>query len=207
MNKRSFFTTASTLLVIAGVAVGAYSISQIKEMNAYSGSTALSKQVLPELAPSALHSETRINPQEIYNQVSISRGSYLGKITIPALKQTLPIYQGTEDSQLKMGIGHYEKSVLPGVADNSVLSGHRDSVFSQLGKLKLGELITVETVAGNFTYKISRFRIVGADDRTVIVPTKTAVLTLTTCYPFRYIGSAPKRFIVSADLVPPAPIV
>ena len=207
MNKRSFFTTASTLLVIAGVAVGAYSISQIKEMNAYSGSTALSKQVLPELAPSALHSETRINPQEIYNQVSISRGSYLGKITIPALKQTLPIYQGTEDSQLKMGIGHYEKSVLPGVADNSVLSGHRDSDFSQLGKLKLGELITVETVAGNFTYKISRFRIVGADDRTVIVPTKTAVLTLTTCYPFRYIGSAPKRFIVSADLVPPAPIV
>ena len=205
MNKRSLFTTASTLLVIAGVVVGAYSITQIKQMNAYSGSTALSKQVLPELAPSALHSETRINPQEIYNQVSISRGSYLGKITIPALKQTLPIYQGTEDSQLKMGIGHYEKSVLPGVADNSVLSGHRDSVFSQLGKLKVGDLITVETVAGNFTYKISRFRIVGADDRTVIVPTKTAVLTLTTCYPFHYIGSAPKRFIVSADLVPSSP--
>ena len=207
MNKRSLFTTASTLLVIAGVVVGAYSITQIKEMNANSGSTALAKQVLPELAPSALHSETRTNPQEIYNQVSISRGSYLGKITIPALKQTLPIYQGTEDSQLKMGIGHYEKSVLPGVADNSVLSGHRDSVFSQLGKLKLGDLITVETVAGNFTYKISRFRIVGADDRTVIVPTKTAVLTLTTCYPFHYIGSAPKRFIVSADLVPPTPTV
>ena len=207
MKKRSFFTTASTLLVIVGVAVGAYSITQIKEMNAYSGSTALSKQVLLELAPSALHSNTRINPQEVYNQVSISRGSYLGKITIPALKQTLPIYQGTEDAQLKMGIGHYEKSVLPGVADNSVLSGHRDSVFSQLGKLKVGELLTVETVAGKFTYKISEFRIVGANDRTVIVPTKTAVLTLTTCYPFHYIGSAPKRFIVSADLVVPAPTI
>ena len=207
MKKRSFFTTASTLFVIAGVAVGAYSITQIREMNAYSGSTALSQQVLPELAPSALKSDERINPQEIYNQVPISRGSYLGKITIPALKQTLPIYQGTEDAQLKMGIGHYEKSVLPGVTDNSVLSGHRDSVFSQLGKLKVGELVTVETVAGKFTYKISGFRIVGANDRTVIVPTKTAVLTLTTCYPFRFIGNAPKRFIVSADLIVPTPAV
>jgi sortase A len=205
MNRRSFFTTASTLLIIAGVAVGGYSVIQIKAMNAYSGSQVLSKLRLPELAPSALHSNSGINPQEIYNQVSVRRGDYIGKITIPSLKQTLPIYQGTEDAQLKKGIGHYERSVFPGVGDNSVLSGHRDSVFSQLGKLKVGEFVTVETVAGKFTYKISGFRIVGANDRTVIVPTKTAVLTLTTCYPFHYIGSAPKRFIVSADLVPPTP--
>lgn len=207
MNKRSFITTASTLFIIAGVAVGGYSIAQIKEMTAYSGSTAIAKQVLPELAPSSLHSDVRINPQEIYNQVGVRRGDFLGKISIPALKQTLPIYQGTEDKELKKGIGHYEGSVLPGVKDNSVLSGHRDSVFSQLGKLKVGELLNVETVAGKFTYKISGFRIVGADDRTVIVPTKTAVLTLTTCYPFHYIGAAPKRFIVSADLISPPPAV
>ncbi len=205
MNKRSLLTTMSTLLVIGGVAVGGYAIAQIKEMNAYSGSTALTKQVLPELASSSLSTDTKINPQEIYNQVSIGRGDYIGKITIPDLKETLPIYQGTETAQLKMGIGHFEKSVLPGVSDNSVLSGHRDSVFSQLGKLKIGEFVIVETVAGKFTYKISGFRIVGANDRTVIVPTKTAVLTLTTCYPFHYIGSAPKRFIVSADLVLPSP--
>jgi sortase A len=92
-------------------------------------------------------------------------------------------------------------SVLPGQVDNSVLAGHRDSVFSQLGKLKLGDLIMVDTSAGNFTYKVSRFRIVGENDRTVIVPTKTAVLTLSTCYPFFYIGNAPKRFIVSANLL------
>lgn len=205
MNKRSLLTTISTLLVIGGVVVGGYSVVQIREMNAYSGSQAQVTQVLPELVPSSLHSNVVINPQEIYNQVGIKRGDYLGKITIPALKETLPIYQGTENAQLKMGIGHYERSVLPGVADNSVLSGHRDSVFSHLGKLKIGEFVTVETVAGKFTYKISKFRIVGANDRTVIVPTKTAVLTLTTCYPFYYIGNAPKRFIVSADLVSQSP--
>ncbi len=205
MKKRSLLTTVSTLLVVGGVVVGGYAINQIEEMNAYSGSPALSKQVLPELAPSSLKLDASVKPQDIYNQVNVHRGDYIGKITIPDLKQTLPIYQGTETAQLKMGIGHYEKSVLPGVADNSVLSGHRDSVFSQLGKLKVGEFVTVETVAGKFTYKISGFRIVGANDRTVIVPTKTAVLTLTTCYPFHYIGNAPKRFIVSADLVPQSP--
>lgn len=205
MKKRSLLTSVSTLLVVGGVVVGGYAINQIKEMNAYSGSPALSKQLLPELAPSSLKNDASIKPQDVYNQVNVHRGDYIGKITIPDLKQTLPIYQGTENAQLKMGIGHYEKSVLPGVADNSVLSGHRDSVFSQLGKLKVGQFLTVETVAGKFTYKISGFRIVGANDRTVIVPTKTAVLTLTTCYPFHYIGNAPKRFIVSADLVPQSP--
>ncbi len=202
MKKRPFLTTISTVLVIAGVAMGGYAVTQIKGMNASSGS-----HVLPELAPSALNSSLHLSPQDIYNSANIKRGDYIGKITIPDLKQTLPIYEGTENSQLKMGIGHYEKSVLPGVADNSVLSGHRDSVFSQLGKLKVGELLLVDTVAGKFTYKISNFRIVGADDRTVIVPTSSAVLTLTTCYPFRYIGNAPKRFIVSANLVPQAPTV
>lgn len=205
MKKRSFLTTVSTLLVVGGVVVGGYAINQIKEMNANSGRAALSKQVLPELAQSSLKVDASVKPQDIYNQVNVHRGDYIGKITIPDLKQTLPIYQGTETAQLKMGIGHYEKSVLPGVADNSVLSGHRDSVFSQLGKLKVGQFVTVETVAGKFTYKISGFRIVGANDRTVIVPRKTAVLTLTTCYPFRYIGNAPKRFIVSADIVPQSP--
>ena len=200
MRKHPLLTIASAIFVIAGVAVGGYAVVQIKEMNAYSGS-----QVLPELAPSSLISSAHLSPQDIYNSTNIKRGDYLGKITIPALKQTLPIYEGTEDSQLKMGIGHYEKSVLPGVADNSVLAGHRDSVFSQLGNLKIGDLLLVDTRAGKFTYKISGFRIVMADDRTVIVPTKTAVLTLSTCYPFRYIGNAPKRFIVSANLIPETP--
>lgn len=161
-------------------------------MNAISGS-----QVLPEIA---FHSSTS-STHQVLVPATPARGDYLGTISIPALKKTLPIYQGTETSQLEKGVGHFEGSVLPGATDNSVLAGHRDSVFSQLGKLKLGDLLIVNTTAGNYTYKIARFRIVKADDRTVIVPTKTAVLTLSTCYPFFYFGNAPKRFIVSADLI------
>ena len=198
MSKHRILTATSALLVIAGVAIGGYAALQIKEMHANSGS-----QVLPELA----HFSTPMSPTALYQSIKIKRGDYLGSITIPALKSTMPIYEGTEDAQLKMGVGHFEGSVLPGVTDNSVLAGHRDSVFSHLGKLHLGDLLIVKTAAGNFTYKIFAFRIVEADDRTVIVPTPTAVLTLSTCYPFRYIGNAPKRYIVSANLLPAPPTI
>jgi sortase A len=128
-------------------------------------------------------------------------GDYLGTISIPAIKSVNPIYEGTGVSELKKGVGHFVGSVLPGVIDNSVLAGHRDSVFAKLTKLKIGDLIVISDLTGKFTYKVSKFRIVMANDRTVIVPTKTAVLTLTTCYPFDFSGSAPQRFIVSADLI------
>lgn len=128
-------------------------------------------------------------------------GDVIGTISLPSLNQKLPIIEGTDDRELKRGVGHYVGSVLPGIRDNSVLAGHRDSVFSNLGKLSLGDPIIVRTAAGQFTYKVKKFRIVMADDRTVIVPTPSAVLTLSTCYPFRFIGNAPKRYIVSADLV------
>ena len=131
----------------------------------------------------------------------LARGDLIGTLTIAALQATLPIYEGTDDNSLTKGVGHFLGSVMPGVQDNSVLSGHRDSVFQHLGALKLGELLVVNTASGTFKYKINKFRIVDANDRTVIVPTSTAVLTLTTCYPFIFFGNAPQRFIVSAQMI------
>ena len=134
-------------------------------------------------------------------KVNPIEGDNIGTITMPTLKQKLPIIQGTGDKELKKGVGHYVQSVLPGESDNCVLSGHRDTVFSEIGKLKIGDPLIVQTVAGIFTYEVSGTRIVKEDDRTVIVPTLSAVLTLTTCYPFNFIGDAPDRYIVSANLV------
>jgi sortase A len=133
---------------------------------------------------------------------SPSQGDLLGRLSIPALKKSWPIIEGTRTSDLKKGVGHYVKSVLPGDKDNCVLSAHRDTFFASLGDVKKGDRLTVETARGSFNYEVTRTRIVGKNDRTVIVPTGHGVLTLTTCYPFDYVGSAPKRYIVSADLVP-----
>jgi sortase A len=127
-------------------------------------------------------------------------GARIGTITLPTLKLSWPIYQGTTDSELAKGVGHYAKSVLPGQNDNSVLSGHRTTVFNKLGQLKRGQLILVKTSAGTFTYKVRAFRVVLKTDRTVIVPTTHAVLTLTTCYPFNNFGATTHAFVVSADL-------
>jgi sortase A len=128
-------------------------------------------------------------------------GDEIGSLSIPALNQNWPIIEGTEEEELAKGVGHFSDSVLPGVYDNCVLSGHRDTVFSEIGKLKIEDKLIVETSAGVFTYKISNIRIVDKDDRTVIVPTTHAVLTITTCYPFNFLGSAPKRYILVANLV------
>ena len=140
-------------------------------------------------------------PQPVVYSAHPKKGDRLGSLSIPALQQKLPIIEGTDAGQLKQGVGHFAGSVLPGANDNCVLSGHRDTVFTGLGKLKVGDRFIVETAAGIFTYQIKRIRIVHKDDQTVIVPTDHAVLTVTTCYPFHYVGSAPDRYILSADLV------
>lgn len=190
--KIRIIRTISVFLVLMGIGSGAFATVQIREMNA-----GFNVKYLPE--PAHFYS-SKTSPKKV-----VVQGDLIGTLTIAALQATLPIYQGTDDNSLKRGVGHFIGSVMPGVQDNSVLSGHRDSVFEHIGSLKLGDLLVVNTASGTFTYKIVKFRIVEANDRTVIVPTPTAVLTLTTCYPFIFFGSAPKRFIVSADMVANVP--
>jgi sortase A len=152
---------------------------------------------LPVLA--AIDSKTAIStssPQRIFHY-----SQYIGSLSIPRLKKSLPVYQGTDDATLRKGAGHYINSVMPGVKDNSVIAGHRDSVFKDFGKLKRGDLLYVTIGEKIHKYKIKSFRIVDKEDRTVIVPTEKATLTLSTCYPFNYLGSAPDRFIVTALLL------
>ncbi len=143
-----------------------------------------------------LISETK---SELYT-VRPEIGEEVGELYIPKLKATIPIYEGTNEDELEKGVGHFSDSVLPGEKDNSILSGHRDTVFRELGKVGKGDVLIVRTSAGEFKYKINKVRIVEKDDLTVIVPKPTATLTVSTCYPFDYIGAAPKRYILVAHL-------
>lgn len=165
----------------------------------YSGP--LSSFVTAEATGTALTADA--TPPEGSDLEDPAEGDTIGSLSIPALSQTLPIIEGTTDSDLKRGVGHFEQSVMPGENDNCMLSGHRETVFARLGELKIGDRFVVETAAGTHTYGISGIRIVDKDDRTVIVPTDHAVLTVSTCYPFDYVGTAPDRYVLSADLVAP----
>jgi sortase A len=118
-------------------------------------------------------------------------GDIFGTLTIPRLKRSFPLVQGTGDEELKRGVGHMVRTVMPGEIGNCVISGHRDTVFTGLGKVEKGDRLIVETAAGEFTYEVSRIRIVDKEDRTVVVPTEGPVLTV----------SAPDRYVLVADLV------
>jgi sortase A len=188
--RLQFFRRGGSLLALTlGIAISLFSLQGINESSAGS-------QFIPALDAIDKSSTSLINPAAI----KVAKGDFIGTLAIPRINKVISIYEGTEESQLKKGAGHYIKSVLPGAMDNSVIAGHRDSVFSKFGSLKVGDPITVTTSYGKFVYIIDSFRIVKADDRTVIVPTKEATLTLSTCYPFRFVGNAPKRFIVTALL-------
>ncbi|TWT03733.1 class D sortase [Planomicrobium sp. CPCC 101079] len=144
---------------------------------------------------------TESEKKEVVYLEQPEQGENIGELIIPKLDATLPIIHGTDEEELEKGVGHFAESVLPGMEDNSVLSGHRDTVFRRLGEVGKGDLLIVETVAGKFTYKVRQVRIVDEDDRTVIVPKPKATLTVSTCYPFDFVGYAPERYILVADLV------
>ncbi len=128
-------------------------------------------------------------------------GDKIGTITLKTLKESWAIYEGTTEAQLSKGVGHYVGSVLPGMDDRSVLSGHRTTVFNRLGELEIGDEIYVKTAAGVFTYKVRSFWVVQRSNTQVIKPSWTGVLTLTTCYPFNSLVRTNRAFVVTADLV------
>ncbi|WP_071461320.1 class D sortase [Bacillus massilinigeriensis] len=183
--------------MIAGAALIYPNVSRL--LPASGASKAETKAPVNERAketPAPVKKET----EKVLYSTRPAEGEMMGELSIPKINATLPIYHGTDEDELEKGVGHYAGSVLPGEKDNSVLSGHRDTVFRKLGEVGKGDLLVVKTNAGEFTYKVRKVRIVDADDRTVIVPKPRATLTVTTCYPFSYIGDAPERYILVADL-------
>ena len=157
-------------------------------------------EVLQGSTPPLQEAEEPDTPVVLY-PVAPVEGEHLGTISLPSLDLHWPIFEGTSEEQLARGVGHFSESVLPGIRDNSVLSSHRTTVFRKLGDLVEGDLIVVETSAGIFTYEVRDFRVVDKTAKDVIVPTETAVLTLTTCFPFYSPIPTTQAFIVTADLV------
>lgn len=202
-GKRSLVTVLSLGFMILGIGViswAMFSISSYSIPNTFA--TEVSKLTEDSTAPvEAVPSPVLSVPAKTLYPIYPSDGVNIGSLTIPTLKLKLPIIQGTGVEELKKGVGHFAQSVLPGEEDNCVLSGHRETVFRQLGNMERGDLLIVETSAGTFTYEVNGTRIVDKDDKSVIVPTDQAVLTMTTCYPFDTPGYFPDRYIVSAALV------
>ena len=134
------------------------------------------------------------------NAPTAPAGTLLGRLEAPAVHLSTSVLEGSDDATLSRGAGHIEDTPLPGETGNIGIAGHRDTVFRPLRNIKVGDALTLTTADRAYRYRISKTLIVGPDDVYVLDPTPQPTLTLVTCYPFEFIGHAPKRFIVQATL-------
>ena len=129
--------------------------------------------------------------------VTVRSGGLVGMLDVPRLKLTTPVIEGDDDSTLKRAVGHLPDTALPWENGNAAIAGHRDGLFRPLKDIKVGDEIRFRTSRDEYRYRVTGTTIVKPDDVSVL-EADAAALTLITCYPFYYVGNAPKRFIVHA---------
>ncbi len=125
----------------------------------------------------------------------------IGRIEIARLKLSVVVVEGIEKTTLRRAVGHVPQTALPGEVGNIGIAAHRDTFFRPLRNIRHGDIVTLSTVRGEFHYRVVSTKIVFPEDVEVLNPDGNQILTLITCYPFYFVGSAPKRFIVRAERV------
>jgi sortase A len=181
-----------TLLVI-GVVLAAWCLVLIVRAEYYA------RLPLPEPAP------VRQLPGEEAGERGVRHaaplGSWLGRLEAPSVDLTATVLEGSDDATLSRAAGHIEDTAYPGDDGNVGIAGHRDTVFRPVRRLRVGDAMTLTTAERVLHYRVSETKIVNPDDVYVLDPTGHPSLTLVTCYPFEFIGHAPRRFIVRAELL------
>lgn len=127
----------------------------------------------------------------------------IGRLEIPRLLLSVAVVEGVGQTELRRAVGHIPGTALPGEGGNVGLAGHRDTFFRPLKNLRLKDEIRISTIHGDFKYEVESLEIVSPDNVGVLARSRENVLTMVTCYPFYFVGPAPKRWIVRARQVSP----
>jgi sortase A len=135
----------------------------------------------------------------------LAEGDVLGEIQVPRLGLSAIVVQGDSPANLRRAVGHLSKSALPGQWGNVALAGHRDTFFRPLRDIQVGDEIRFKTPERSFEYVVESIEVVAPRDIRVLEPSSGHELTFITCFPFHYVGPAPKRFVVRAREVDSAP--
>ncbi|GAA0348709.1 class D sortase [Oceanobacillus oncorhynchi subsp. oncorhynchi] len=200
----------SLLLIAVGFLVVVYSgwnyfqaTQSVQEIPEKSETAEAAAIHIPEKnIPEKSDEEETVNPSTL--NYEIDAGSEIAMVDIPAMNKRFTTYWGADERTLDQGVGMYvsEWTTVPNrEGGHTVLSGHRDTVFTGLDELGQGDILEVHYDGETFEYEINKTWITDAEDRTVIVEKEEPTLTLTTCYPFDFIGYAPDRYIIEATLV------
>jgi len=125
-------------------------------------------------------------------------GDPFGRISIPRIGLSAMVAEGDDDDTLRHAVGHIPGTAAPWGAGNVALAGHRDTFFRGLNRVRLDDVIELETLRGSFKYRVERITVVGPQDIHVLQSPEWD-LTLVTCFPFHYVGPAPQRYIVQGS--------
>ena len=126
------------------------------------------------------------------------QGSPISRMEIPSIGVSVVVVEGVEPRSLRLAVGHIPGTALPGEPGNVGIAGHRDTFFRRLRGIHAQDMITLTMPSGSFQYSVESTQIVDPTDVQVLQPSNEPILTLVTCYPFYYVGAAPKRFVVKA---------
>src|SRR5687768_13462641 len=131
----------------------------------------------------------------------LKTGEIIGRVDIPRLRLSAAVAEGDDDKTLGKAVGHLPDTPLPWQRRGNVaLAAHRDGLFRPLEKVRLDDEVRVVTARGEYHYRVKKTHIVDPDDAWVIAPTDAPTITLITCYPFSFVGNAPRRFIGQAEV-------
>ena len=186
----SFFF-AALIILLSYALLGKYTSKGINLINKFNY-----EQSLEENNVTFDKINKRIDQRPQYKQI-------WAHLIIPKINLELPIYEGSTLNVLRYGVGHHQGSYFPGEGDTIVLPGHNNTkVFADLPELKEGDQIEINTIYGNFTYKIYKTAIVHrSDEEAIMYHTGKEIIILYTCYPTNSVGYKERRYVIYAELV------
>jgi sortase A len=199
VSVKKILVVLQYFLLVLGILALSYFATALIEARTYQESAL--RQLTAERAV-VRESAKRASPTSGRSAENASAGrdenSPFGQLEIPRIHLSAMVAEGTSPRVLRRALGHIPGTALPNQAGNVAIAGHRDTFFRHLGRLQAGDVIKLNTAHGSYEYTVQFTEIVGPDDTQVLQPGSVKSLTLVTCYPFYYVGPAPRRFIVRA---------
>lgn len=195
MNRTRLLLYLEVVLLVVGLALGLWSAVRLVEAR-----RTQNLPIEPVRVTMTLPGDADSPPAKAPRRDAPPAGTVIGRFEVPSLNISTPVLEGSDDRTLARGSGHIEDTPFPGEPGNVGIAGHRDTVFRPLEHIKPGDEMRVITADRVYRYTVDRTLIVNPDDVYVLDETKEPTLTLVTCYPFKYIGHAPRRFIVQGQL-------
>jgi sortase A len=190
--------TLSNILALVGLLALAYWAAMAGSAHLYQARESLRFAGKSRNGTDVTRASSPPEPVQGTKRVYPATGAVFGKLTIPRLGLSMIVLEGAGKSELKLGPGHIPGTSLPGEGGNVGVAGHRDTFFRPLRFIRSGDAINLISEGEEYRYQVVSTEIVEPGDVRVLYPNGQETLTLVTCYPFDFVGAAPKRFIIRA---------